>query len=407
MQPSVDDLFRAAHDFHRAGKLLDAERLYRIILSRDPSHASALNYLGVIAMETGHLRDAHEWMRRSLVVRPDCAEFHVNFSETFRRAGDFPGALQALHRAAELVPDVADPLGRIAAVLTQAGRHAEAVSWARKALELYPQCVTALVALGDALIELRQLDEARAVLRRSLELDPTNKTTAFYLAAVTEAPGENAPEPPPGLAKRLFDNYAHNFDEHLVGSLRYRGPEMLRQAIDRVRPEGKFDILDLGCGTGLVGLRFADRARSLIGVDLSQQMLAKAFERKIYQRLEVADLVTSLQARGAEFDLILAGDVFIYVGDLRAVFAAAAHALRPGGLFAFTVETHEGTGFVVRVSRRYAHSREYIESLAATAGFEVVAAEPGALRVERGAEIDALVFVLGKPARADPSIAPS
>jgi predicted TPR repeat methyltransferase len=133
-------------------------------------------------------------------------------------------------------------------------------------------------------------------------------------------------------------------------------------------------------------------------VDLSEQMLQRAYERGIYQRLETGDLLDSLRAREAAFDLVLAGDVFVYVGDLREVFAAAARALRPGGLFAFTVEHHEGEGFVVRVSQRYAHSREYIESLAATHAFAVLAADLCVLRQDRGEEIHGVVYVLRRAA---------
>jgi predicted TPR repeat methyltransferase len=255
-----------------------------------------------------------------------------------------------------------------------------------------------MLTLAQSLIELRRTEEAAAVLERCLKVDPANQTARFLLAAATGADGTSVPAPPPGFTATLFDRYAHRFDTHLVADLAYRGPEQLREVVDRIQPQGQFDILDLGCGTGLVGLRFRDRARSLVGVDASEQMLRRASERGIYQRLEHGELLASLQAREAELDLILAGDVFIYVGELGEVFTAAHRALRPGGLFAFTVERHDaGDGFVVLPSRRYAHSRGYIESLAAGRGFAVLAADPIVLRVERGQEVAGIVFLLRRP----------
>ena len=164
-----------------------------------------------------------------------------------------------------------------------------------------------------------------------------------------------------------------------------------------MRPSGTFDILDLGCGTGLVGVRFADRVRSIVGVDVSLQMLRRAQQRGIYANLVHADLLQALDGAKEQADLIVAGDVFVYVGELSSVFASAFDALRPGGLFAFTVELHDGDGFVLRASRRYAHSQSYIARLAADRGFETLVDERAVLRRETEKEMDGLIYVLCKP----------
>src|SRR5262249_47439851 len=146
--------------------------------------------------------------------------------------------------------------------------------------------------------------------------------------------------------------------------------------------------------TGLCGLAFHDLARTLTGVDLSVRMLEKAQARQIYDKFILGDLCDALKAAPTSFDLILAADVFIYVGDLAAVFSAARSALRTGGRFVLAVETYDGDGFVLRPSRRFAHSAAYIRALASSSGFVELALQYGVLRTEQGRSIGGAVYVL-------------
>ena len=114
-------------------------------------------------------------------------------------------------------------------------------------------------------------------------------------------------------------------------------------------------------------------------------MIEKSRERGVYDRLEVGDLVEAMKKRPASFDLLVAADVFIYVGDLAPTFEAAAACLRPGGLLAFSVEAGGGDRFnLTMATRRYTHSEPYLRRMAAMYGFEQVSLAPTALRVERG-----------------------
>ena len=157
------------------------------------------------------------------------------------------------------------------------------------------------------------------------------------------------------------------------------------------------DIIDRGCGTGLCGLQFRDLARTLTGVDLSPKMLEKARERNVYDNLIVADLATVLRAPGASYDLIIAADVFIYIGDLAPVFDACRAALRTGGLFAFSLEAgEEDVPYILRTSGRYAHATGYIRMLAETAGLKVISHDHVIIRKEITDPIPGYIFVLGR-----------
>ena len=128
-------------------------------------------------------------------------------------------------------------------------------------------------------------------------------------------------------------------------------------------------------------------ARRLKGVDLSANMLAQARSRGVYSELECIELTDYLARCDAEFDLVVAADVFIYLGDLAPVFAGVRRALRAGGRFAFSVEAGEAQDCELAATRRYRHSRPYLERLAAEHGFDVDAIENGVLRREAGSPV--------------------
>jgi predicted TPR repeat methyltransferase len=131
----------------------------------------------------------------------------------------------------------------------------------------------------------------------------------------------------------------------------------------------------------------------LIGSDLSARMIARARQRAIYDELYCEDLLATL-AREREVDLVVAADVFIYVGALDATFAACAAALRSGGRLAFSVERAEGTGFVLLPTLRYAHADAYVRGLAGTHALAIERAEPSILRVDKGAPIHGTLYLL-------------
>jgi predicted TPR repeat methyltransferase len=197
----------------------------------------------------------------------------------------------------------------------------------------------------------------------------------------------------------LFDHYADTFDRHLLGTLGYRGPQLLHDAVVAAGvAAGPLDIADLGCGTGLCGPLFKPMARTLVGVDLSSRMVHQARERKVYDELFVEELTEFLAARAKRFDLAVAADVLSYFGDLSGVLAAASQALREGGLFAFTLEKHDGPGHVLNPTRRYAHSIEYVRSVLLSAKLREVSAEEEVLRTQNKRDVPGWVVVLQRAA---------
>ena len=258
-----------------------------------------------------------------------------------------------------------------------------------QALELAPNWAPAGFALGEARERLGEKDGAADAFGAALAADPSDAQGGARPAGCVGRRVE-ARRTFPAYVARLFDDYAARFDAHLAGELGYRGPELIAAALDRLDSRRFSRCIDLGCGTGLAGAALRERVDTLIGVDLSPRMIAKAREARLYDSLEVGDAVAFLGSPAARSaDLIVAADVFAYIGDLSPIFEAVARALANGGWLAFSVETREGEGYRLGPAMRFAHSDPYVREAANRAGLrrpllthvsirrEAVSARPG------------------------------
>ncbi|MEA1831354.1 methyltransferase domain-containing protein [Methylobacterium durans] len=285
------------------------------------------------------------------------------------------------------------------------GDAAGAAEMAEQALDLAPRYAPAWLLLGRAREALhrgggaeRDLQGALRAYAAALDLDPEDRLgSRLHLAQLGH--GDRLSAISPAYVRALFDGYAARFERHLVGDLGYRGPEMLRDALDRVAGrERRFArVLDLGCGTGLMGAALAGRYDHLAGVDLSPGMLARAERHGLYHRLVAGDLTDCLAEAGPEsIDLVVAADVFIYLGDLGPILASTARALSPSGLAAFTVQSHPGAGVVIGEDGRYAHADSAVLAAAEAAGLAPLLVTEAEIRCQNGRGVPGRIVVLGR-----------
>ena len=250
---------------------------------------------------------------------------------------------------------------------------------------------TAFYNVGESLRREQRTSEAIAALEEALRLHPAHGKAAHALACLT---GRTPCTAPRDYVVDLFNGYADRFDAHLE-QLEYRVPELLRAALGRLLPPGRQAgrVLDLGCGSGRGGALFRDLATELSGVDLAPRMIETARQRGVYDTLWVGDVREVSRTNPGPYQLLLATDVFIYVGALEEVFAEAARLCAPGGWFAFSVE--EGaSGYVLRESGRFAHAATYWKKLAEGNGFAVVVDEAIPIRLHEGQPIPGRLGVL-------------
>lgn len=286
-----------------------------------------------------------------------------------------------------------------AKALAKSGDQAGALAAARETAVLHPEIAEAALDLGEALLAAEQLPTAIAEFQRALRLDPGLDRARFGLARAWLKAGEAAralealaelpdgfdgiapllaqaeamkaqPRSDAGYVRHLFDQFSADYDVRMLSHLAYRAPQILRELAELVMPRRtELAVLDLGCGTGLAGEAFKDRAARLDGVDLSPAMIEQAKARGIYHRLAVADIEGGLG--DAAYDLVIAADTLVYLGDLEPVMRVAAAALKADGFFLFTVEAKEGEGFEFGPKRRWRHSEAYLRRLAGNHGFDL------------------------------------
>jgi predicted TPR repeat methyltransferase len=295
---------------------------------------------------------------------------------------------------------VGDRRYKAAVELAARGDFAAAADVLMQTIEAAPGFATAWFALGAIRDRLGDRDGAIAAFRAASRADPEDYHGArLQLARLGDGVGTPAMTEP--YVRRLFDQYAGRYDAALTEHLHYRGPVLLRDAVtsalERLGQPMHFEsLLDLGCGTGLAGQIFRPFARQLVGVDLSQAMIARAQAKGDYDRLVVGNLTAFLSdeiAKAAKYDLVLAADVFVYVNDLAPVLAAIARVLVPRGVVAFTVETHSGKGVALLPTLRFAHGELYLRDAMAVAGLKLLTLEQAAIRTEKGAPVAGLVVV--------------
>ena len=333
--------------------------------------------------------DAERCFAASLALLPGRASTLTNLGATRLKLGKHQDAADLLQEAVSQEPDNVEALGHLATALAELGHPTQALDRADQALRLNPQLAPMWSLRGTLFRDMGRLPEARQSFEQAIACGGDTQLNRYYLASVS---GQDAPPTAPAeYVQALFDGYAEGFEEHLVEVLNYRAPEIL--AAELARTGRTFArALDLGCGTGLCGLKLRPLARALDGVDLSANMVERAGQRGVYTELAQADLVSYLDTTQHRYDLVVAADVFIYVGALEAVFAGVARVLDAGGLFCFSVEAAgpDAEQPVLRPSLRYAHSLRYIQKLAGESGFELTATAEHPIRKDQGAPIPGL-----------------
>lgn len=404
---------------------------YDAALALHPGYALAWSNRGNSLRQLQRLGEACASYERALALQPDYPEAWRNLAIALHDRGLDQAALDAASRALALRPrdvealcasgnalhglqrydEAAAQFGKALALddrhaqawcwhgiaLQKAGRFEAALASYRSAIGLRPGFADAYQFLGNTLRALGQDAAALAAWRQALALGGDAEALAFAIASLT--PGAAPATAPAAYVAALFDAYAQRFDMHLVDTLGYRTPELIGAALDALVLPVALDILDLGCGTGLCAPVLRARARTLTGVDLSALMLEKARARQAYDVLACAEMGAWLAGRADQFDLVVAADVLVYVGDLTPLLGQVAAALRQEGWFACSVETHAGTGFALQASRRYAHAPGYVDAVAQAAGLRLHAALPAVLRREHDAAVHGTIYLLQKSER--------
>ena len=299
------------------------------------------------------------------------------------------------HAARQAVTDIeTESTYSVAKTALANGRFDVAIRCYTKILDMDPDYDDAIWGLAEANYGKRDLNEALKWYRTYSEKYPVDHEARHMVAALGDGPKPLRASD--NYVRETFDHFAEDFDRQLLEDLEYLAPKLIHTLFREVWSGAVADlvILDAGCGTGLAGIEFKAYAAYLAGVDLSPEMLKFAAARGLYDKLHEGELATFMRANEAKFDLIVAADVFCYIGDLQESLEAALVTLKPEGTLLFSVESQSKRGYSLTGSGRYAHKPAYVRKSAQSAGFKEVIGRTGTLRTEYGEPVKGYITAL-------------
>lgn len=267
----------------------------------------------------------------------------------------------------------------------------------RRAIKQSPNDAGLYRALGELYFYQGKYKASARVMQRVLVLCPEEIQLKHLIDSRL---GHTTPKASACYITSLFDEYAGAFEDSLVGVLEYKAHielvNYLRKKVGVLEPIES--VLDLGCGTGLLGQEIARQFRinKLVGVDLSPNMLELSRVKNIYQELHNVDLIVYLQQTAPDIDLIVSSDVLIYLGDLEPVIAGCYRCLKPGGYLCFSLELKHFGGYKLTTTGRYKHSLSYIKLLYKKYHFSRMYSQAIDLRKESGNMVKGYLVLLQK-----------
>jgi predicted TPR repeat methyltransferase len=361
-------------------------------LALAPGRPSIQANLGVTLFRLGQWAEAVQHLEPAVGADPEQPDAWLALGLSRKALALWPDALEALKKGLSMGAGTAEAWLALAHIQERLGAESEALASVERAITLDDTSAAAWSAHGGLLLLAHRDEEAVRSFERALALGADESLHRFYLASVR---GDATPaQPPRAYVETLFDQYAGNFEQHLTQVLRYCGHETLLQPLVAAARHYPV-VLDLGCGSGLCARVVRGLAGVIDGVDLSGAMVEQARATGLYRRVAHEDLLPFLQGSTEPVDLVMAADVFIYVGALEAVFAAVRRRLRAGGQFAFSVERHDGAQDLQLLhSMRYAHAPAYVERLAREHGFAIRRQWEALLRQDQDQPILGLYFHL-------------
>ena len=385
------------------GKQDEARAAIDRALALKPDFKEALQVRAALGAEKPEPLGALERIETEFALKPNSASLWNDRGSLLAGMGKREDALKSFDRALSIKPDYIEALSNRATLLFEIDRLEDALAAFDAVLALEPDLAIAWNNRGNTLTKIGRFEDAVASYDRALGLKPdfaeareNRELPLFELGHTVRSPSK--------YMRGLFDGFSHHYDDTMLNKLDYRGHLHVLAMTQRIRPRLKpppWRILDLGCGTGLVGIAFRDLAKGgrLDGLDISPKMLEVADARGLYSNLILGDLETVLAEPGASYDLIVSADTMTYFGDLARAFAGVANRLERGGFYVFASEAKRGDGWEKTKVHRYRHGQSYLRAEAAHAGLEFADIFECTLRLEEGQPVPGVAVALRKPDR--------
>jgi len=378
---------------NKTNQLNEARQTWQKIINLAPDHLAARFQLASLLMKTEKTDEALTEFLLIEKIEPHHFETQSNLAACYVKKGRLIDARIHYKKALELESKDTQTLFNLGVLETQLGDMDSAIQYYQKAVLLDPDFFAAHNNLGALFIAKEHIPFALRHFQKAARLQPDNTSLQYTIQALSQ--NSRLLSAPTDYIKSLFDSYADHYDQHLLTALDYQIPLHFERILKKQQPaHNTLDILDLGCGTGLCGTIVKSFAKTLTGVDLSEKMLDIARDKNMYDTLECNDLNSFFTQHNTTYDLIIAGDVLVYIGELDLFFQQIQKALRHGGLFLFNTEISETENHTMNQSGRFSHQKKYIETLAKKNHLDITHYEKAVTRLQNNEPVYGHLFAL-------------
>ncbi|MBU1418702.1 MAG: tetratricopeptide repeat protein [Proteobacteria bacterium] len=390
----IEKHFNHACLLHEHGDLQEAVKEYKSLLSILPDLPQLHFNCGLALYELEHYQEAEEHYLSACTLCPEDPDIHYNRGLNFRRLDQIKDAADSFERAFQLGDHDLETYYNLGLCYQDLGEFSQAALLYDSILSTNPKHSSTLNNYAYLCHKTGDTQKAEVLYRRLLELRPEHQAARHMLNSLSGVTPDTAPLE---YVEAVFDNYAQDFEHSLVEQLSYKTPLTLWERYCVLFPQDQRKLcLDLGCGTGLAGEQFSPYCRRIIGVDISKEMLTVAEEKNLYDDLIKSDITKYLSETRHSPDMIVAADVFTYLGNLETVFQKCFLVAEQGGLFLFSVEDSDNNKFEIKETGRFGHSPDYIRDLSQKTGWTLRDQHHSNLRQEKGKWISGYLFILEK-----------
>lgn len=404
-------LTRLGTFYNQQGEEIKAiESFARAFKNNKEDHTLA-DAIGVLLQNSGSYDEAILYHVHAYNLVPHNATYVFKLGTAMLGIEEYDAALELFEEALRLAPNYADAYHMAAREYARRGDLAAAGQAFLKGLVFAPDDEELRRHYGQFLQSKGENSAAEQQYSEIIEKGGQEAAAAAFLKETVAPAPATAPLPaktPPKLVDDLSSNFDKSFEKALEENQQHRAPGILLNLLKSPEAKAARDvtseanrIIDLGCGTGLNGMLLRHLAIRLEGVDLSNKLLQRAEEKKLYAALHKADLDEFLAGSEAgSFDIAFAADVFTFIGDLAPVFKGISHALVPGGLFVFSCdalrESDPHPHYAILPTARYAHKESYVQQLAKDAGLKVLTIKQDTVRSYMGHDVPGLFGLMTK-----------
>ena len=325
---------------------------------------------------------------------PEDPDIHFNQGLNYRRLDKIQDAITSFTQAIERGDSSLDSVYNLALCHQDLGELEKAAKLYDIALSKNPKHLSTLNNYAYLCHKSADLKKAEKLYTQLLRLNPNHEAAQHMLNSLA---GHTPDTAPLDYVETIFDNYAETFEDSLLNDLAYQTPTELWQQYKILFPDSnRVQCLDLGCGTGLAAEAFMPCSSNFTGVDISDKILQVADSKSIYTKLVKNDILSFLEQDENAYDLIIAADVFTYMGNLEALFTACFKQSMVNGVMCFSVENTKEATFSLKDTGRFGHSLSYIEKLCQQAGWTILTSYNSRLRQDRNEWIWGRLFILQK-----------